>query len=59
MTTMAESSNKEDFQWTGNESELLLHSTNLFKVKKKMDCKDWEAARTKVNRELIKHHIAS
>ena len=51
---MAKSSNKKDFQWTDDEAEILLHSTHLFKVKKEMECEDWEAAKVKVSREPTK-----
>ena len=57
--TMAESSSKKDLQWMNDEAELLLHSTHLFKVKKEMECEDWEAAKTKVSREPIRPRIAS
>ena len=50
--TIEESSSKKDFQWTDDEVEFLLHSTHLFKVKKEMECKDWEAAKTKVSSVL-------
>ena len=59
MATMAESSSKKDLQWMDDESELLLHSTHLFKVKKEMKCEDWEAAKTKVSREPIRPRIVS
>ena len=59
MATMAESSSKKDLQWTDDEAELVLHSTHLFKVKKEMECEDWEAAKTKVSREPIRPRIVS
>ena len=52
---MGESSSKRDFQWTDDEVDFLLHSTHLFKVKKEMECEDWEVAKTKVSREPIKN----
>ena len=59
MATMAESSSKKDLQWTDDEAELVLHSTHLFKVKKEMECEEWEAAKTKVSREPIRPRIVS
>ena len=54
---MAESSTKKNYLWTDDEAEL--HSTPLLKVKKEMECEDWEALKARVSREPIRPHITS
>ena len=47
--SMSDSNGKKDFQWTDDETELLLSCTHLYKVKKVMSSDDWEQIKSKVS----------
>ena len=40
--------NRREYHWTDDEAELLLHCTHTYKVKKEMECEDWEQIKSKV-----------
>ena len=49
MSLAASMSTKKDFQWTDDESELLLSCTLQYKVNKIMISDDWEQIKSKVS----------